>query len=106
MADYLTAHRALLIDSTDNRCREFAAFLKESALLHWIVTAPEDIRRANFLTGDGARHFNNLERFDVQELRAVSYLTNERGNKTEKEQKLAAGRQPGAAFYCAAFYYF
>ena len=91
MADYLTAHRALLIDSTDNRCREFAAFLKESALLHWIVTAPEDIRRANFLTGDGARHFNNLERFDVQELRAVSYLTNERGNKTEKEQKLAAG---------------
>ena len=55
---------------------ELAAYFKDTTLLHWLVMDPEnEIRRANFLIGDSAKHFNNLERFDIVELRAVVRTT-------------------------------
>jgi hypothetical protein len=51
---------------------EFAAYLKDTALLHWLVARPDDIKRANFLVGDSAKYFNDLESYDVTELRAVA----------------------------------
>eukprot|EP00613_Pedinella_sp_CCMP2098_P065490 CAMPEP_0171991024 /NCGR_PEP_ID=MMETSP0993-20121228/277219_1 /TAXON_ID=483369 /ORGANISM="non described non described, Strain CCMP2098" /LENGTH=1466 /DNA_ID=CAMNT_0012644041 /DNA_START=141 /DNA_END=4542 /DNA_ORIENTATION=- len=50
---------------------ELAQYLKDCSLLHWVALHPDDVRKANFLVGDGAKHFNNLERYDVVELRAV-----------------------------------
>ena len=50
---------------------ELAAYLKDCNLLHWLVTHPDDIKKANFLVGDGARHFTDLSKYDVVELRAL-----------------------------------
>ena len=45
--------------------------LRECRPLHWLVSAPEDIAGANFLAGDGAGAFTQLEGMDVVEMRAV-----------------------------------
>lgn len=45
--------------------------LRECRPLHWLVSAPEDIAGANFLAGDGAAAFTQLEGMDVVEMRAV-----------------------------------
>ena len=47
---------------------ELAQTLKECSLLHWVTAHEEDIRKANFLVGDGAKHFNNLERWALRSL--------------------------------------
>ncbi|CAM9332095.1 unnamed protein product, partial [Phaeothamnion confervicola] len=52
--------------------RELAIFLKENRLLQWCVTHPDDIARANFLVGEHAHFFTNLDKYDVTELRAVA----------------------------------
>eukprot|EP00752_Nemacystus_decipiens_P014162 g12593.t1 len=51
--------------------RELALRLKENRLLHWTVTHPDDIARSNFLRGDHAHFFTNLDQYDLVELRAV-----------------------------------
>ncbi|CAN0362545.1 unnamed protein product, partial [Hapterophycus canaliculatus] len=45
--------------------------LRECRPLHWLVSAPEDVAGANFLAGDGAAAFTQLEGMDVTEMRAV-----------------------------------
>lgn len=45
--------------------------LRECRPLHWLVSAPEDIVHANFLMGDGAVAFTQLEGMDVTEMRAL-----------------------------------
>lgn len=45
--------------------------LKECRPLHWLVSAPEDIAGANFLAGEGAAAFTQLEGMDLTEMRAV-----------------------------------
>ncbi len=45
--------------------------LRECRPLHWLVSAPEDIAGANFLAGEGAAAFTQLEGMDVVEMRAV-----------------------------------
>lgn len=45
--------------------------LRECRPLHWLVSAPEDIAGANFLAGDGAAAFTQLEGMDLTEMRAV-----------------------------------
>lgn len=45
--------------------------LRECRPLHWLVSAPEDIVNANFLMGDGAVAFTQLEGMDVTEMRAL-----------------------------------
>lgn len=45
--------------------------LRECRPLHWLVSAPEDVAGANFLAGDGAAAFTQLEGMDVVEMRAV-----------------------------------
>lgn len=45
--------------------------LRECRPLHWLVSAPEDIAGANFLAGNGAAAFTQLEGMDVVEMRAV-----------------------------------
>jgi hypothetical protein len=46
--------------------------LKRNKLLHWIVTHRDDIASTNFLVGDGKQYFENLELYDVVEMRAIS----------------------------------
>ncbi|CAM9677124.1 unnamed protein product, partial [Hapterophycus canaliculatus] len=48
-----------------------ARFPQENRLLHWIVTHPDDIARSNFLKGDHAHFFTNLDKYDLVELRAI-----------------------------------
>ncbi|CAM9118472.1 unnamed protein product, partial [Scytosiphon promiscuus] len=50
---------------------ELALRIKENRLLHWIVTHPDDIARSNFLKGDHAHFFTNLDKYDLVELRAI-----------------------------------
>lgn len=45
--------------------------LRECRPLHWLVSAAEDIAGANFLAGEGAAAFTQLEGMDVVEMRAV-----------------------------------
>jgi hypothetical protein len=45
--------------------------LKQTPLLHWLVTPRDEIIGSNFLTGPNANHFTNLEQYDIVELRAV-----------------------------------
>ncbi|CAM9369283.1 unnamed protein product, partial [Scytosiphon promiscuus] len=45
--------------------------LRECRPLHWLVSAPEDVAGANFLAGDGAAAFTQLEGMDLTEMRAV-----------------------------------
>lgn len=45
--------------------------LRECRPLHWLMSAPEDIVHANFLMGDGAVAFTQLEGMDVTEMRAL-----------------------------------
>ena len=45
--------------------------LRECRPLHWLVSSPEDIAGANFLSGEGAAAFTQLEAMDVTEMRAV-----------------------------------
>ncbi len=45
--------------------------LKEKKLLHWIITHPDDVSRANFLMGAHKKHFEQLQDYDLVELRAV-----------------------------------
>lgn len=45
--------------------------LRECRPLHWLVSAPEDITGGNFLAGEGAAAFTQLEAMDVTEMRAL-----------------------------------
>lgn len=45
--------------------------LRECRPLHWLVSSPEDIAGANFLSGEGAAAFTQLEAMDLTEMRAV-----------------------------------
>jgi len=45
--------------------------LKSKRLLQWVVTHPEDISRANFLMGAHKQSFEQLQEYDLVELRAV-----------------------------------
>lgn len=45
--------------------------LRECRPLHWLVSSPEDIASANFLAGEGAPAFTQLEGMDLTEMRAV-----------------------------------
>lgn len=45
--------------------------LRECRSLHWLVSSPEDIAAANFLVGEGAASFTQLEGMDLMEMRAV-----------------------------------
>lgn len=45
--------------------------LRESRPLHWLVSAPEDIACANFLSGEGSAAFTQLEGMDLTEMRAI-----------------------------------
>lgn len=45
--------------------------LRECRPLHWLVSAPEDVETSNFLTGEGAAAFTQLEGMDVVEMRAI-----------------------------------
>lgn len=45
--------------------------LRECRPLHWLVSSPEDIAAANFLVGEGAAAFTQLEGMDLTEMRAV-----------------------------------
>ena len=45
--------------------------LRECRPLHWLVSSPEDIAGANFLSGEGAAAFTQLEGMDLVEMRAV-----------------------------------
>lgn len=40
---------------------------QENRLLHWTVEHPDDIARSNFLRGDHAHFFTNLDRVSSQE---------------------------------------
>merc|ERR1719223_1533437 len=51
---------------------ELATELKNNKLLHWIITHPDDIASANFLSGDKKSYFENLEGLDITEMRALS----------------------------------
>lgn len=51
---------------------ELAQELKTNKLLHWVITHPDDIAFASFLTGDKKSYFENLEVLDIIELRAIS----------------------------------
>ncbi|CBJ28852.1 conserved unknown protein [Ectocarpus siliculosus] len=51
--------------------RELTLRIKENRLLHWVVTHPDDIARSNFLRGDHAHFFTNLDKYDLVELRAI-----------------------------------
>lgn len=50
---------------------ELCIRIRECRPLHWLVSAPEDIASANFLTGEGAAAFTQLEGMDLTEMRAV-----------------------------------
>lgn len=39
--------------------------------MHWCVLHPKDIVRSNFLAGDSQQYFQNLEQYDITELRAI-----------------------------------
>jgi hypothetical protein len=45
--------------------------LKSKKLLQWVVTHPDDIVRANFLMGAHKQSFEQLQEYDLTELRAV-----------------------------------
>jgi len=45
--------------------------LKAKKLLHWVITHPDDISRANFLMGAHKTSFEQLADYDLTELRAV-----------------------------------
>ena len=56
MRPHLLARRASILF--------FVSFVthQENRLLHWIVEHPDDIARSNFLRGDHAHFFTNLDR--------------------------------------------
>lgn len=41
-----------------------ATYLKNTPLLHWVVKSPEQIQKLNFLIGEAAHSYTNLEKFD------------------------------------------
>jgi hypothetical protein len=45
--------------------------MKKNKLLHWIVTHTEDIATSNFLVGESKQYFENIEGYDIIELRAL-----------------------------------
>jgi hypothetical protein len=51
---------------------ELATEIKNNRLLHWVVTHEEDIACASFLSGDKKAFFENLEAYDLVELRALA----------------------------------
>lgn len=53
---------------------ELAQELKSNKLLHWLVTHPDDIIFANFLTGEQKAYFENIENLDITEMRALSLI--------------------------------
>jgi hypothetical protein len=69
-----------------------ALHLKQTPLLHWIVTPMDDIARSNFLTGPNAHHFTNLEQYDLTEMRAV-YLRLPSKFEFDRDGKKACWRQ-------------
>ena len=50
---------------------ELSTELKANKLLHWVVMHPTDISFENFLMGEKKQFFENIERLDVVELRAL-----------------------------------
>jgi len=53
---------------------ELAQELKSNKLLHWLITHPDDILYANFLSGEYKACFENLEGLDLMEMRALSLV--------------------------------
>ena len=52
---------------------ELATRIKRNPLLHWIVTHPYNIARASFLTGGMKICFEEIEKLDITEMRAIAY---------------------------------
>lgn len=75
---------------------ELLAEIKKNKMLHWIVTHPDDIMFSNFLAGDMKQYFENLDQYDVTELRAVALCLPEKfeldgdGKKMEWRKRLMA----------------
>eukprot|EP01034_Spumella_vulgaris_P022760 gene22760-28919_t len=51
---------------------ELATEIKNNRFLHWLVTHVDDIASASFLSGDKKAYFENLEAYDLVELRALA----------------------------------
>lgn len=51
---------------------ELAQELKQNKFLHWVVTHKDDITMANFLNGESKAYFENLESYDLVEMRAIA----------------------------------
>ncbi|CAM9623169.1 unnamed protein product, partial [Discosporangium mesarthrocarpum] len=64
---------------------------KENRFLHWVVEHPDDIARANFLRGDHAHFFTNLDKYDLSELRALAACLPERF-EVDRDGRKAAWR--------------
>ncbi|EQC28585.1 hypothetical protein SDRG_13661 [Saprolegnia diclina VS20] len=51
--------------------RDLVNYLKQNKLLQWVVTHEVDKARDNFISGDTAQCFTNLEMYDITEMRAI-----------------------------------
>jgi hypothetical protein len=69
----------LTVDAMQTRAKELGGLfslelileLKKNKLLHWVVTHKEDIAMSNFLVGQSKQFFENIEAYDLVELRAI-----------------------------------
>ena len=69
---------------------ELAQELKTNKLLHWVITHPDDIAFASFLTGDKKSYFENLEVLDIIELRAISEKNEWRSRFMQRVRQLVS----------------
>ncbi|OQS00165.1 hypothetical protein THRCLA_06176 [Thraustotheca clavata] len=72
--------------------RDLANYLKQNKLLQWVVTHEKDKARENFITGDTAQCFTNIEMYDITELRAI-YLALPENFEFDKEGRKSEWRQ-------------
>eukprot|EP01031_Cornospumella_fuschlensis_P031986 gene31986-38676_t len=68
---------------------DLAAEIKHNRLLHWIVSHPEDIESANFLTGESKKYFENVHSHDITEIRALVAVLPKKFKSDNDGQKAA-----------------
>ncbi|KDO25928.1 hypothetical protein SPRG_08869 [Saprolegnia parasitica CBS 223.65] len=71
--------------------RDLVNYLKQNKLLQWVVTHEVDKARDNFISGDTAQCFTNLELYDITEMRAI-YLALPDAFEFDKEGRKAEWR--------------
>lgn len=85
----LDALRTEVVDRSGLFTDDLLFELRKNKLLQWMVMHPDDIAYANFLLGEVKQFFENLEMYDIVELRALALCVPEKFEIDSDGKKMA-----------------